>query len=330
MKKIAILLMVFGLVSCGNDNKPVKTTEVKKEKKTVVVPVFNADSAYQYVKRQIDFGPRVPESKAHAQCAGWLVSMLDGFADTVYVQNFRTRIFDGRGMDGKNIIGVFNPNAKKRIVLSAHWDTRPYADADPDEANWNTPIDGANDGASGVGVLIEVARQLHNQKINDNIGIDIVLFDLEDYGEPRFIQSYSEHSWGLGSQYWSKNPHKNNYTAYYGILLDMVGVPNPCFPKEYYSQQFAPNISNKVWRVAREMGYDMHFINELGHPITDDHYYMNKIAGIPTINIIHLEEDSPNGSFYEHWHTLKDDIESIDIKSLDMVGKVVLEVIYNE
>lgn len=109
------------------------------------------------------------------------------FSDTVYVQNFRTRLFDGRGIDGKNIIGVFNPDAKKRIVLAAHWDTRPYADADPDRANWNTPIDGANDGASGVGVLLEIARQLHNRKIDDKIGVDIVLFDLEDYGAPSFL-----------------------------------------------------------------------------------------------------------------------------------------------
>lgn len=322
--------MVLGLFACNNDNKTTKTAESKKEKKTVIVPVFNADSAYRYVKKQIDFGPRVPESKAHEQCAEWLVSMLDGFSDTVYVQNFRTRLFDGRGIDGKNIIGVFNPDAKKRIVLAAHWDTRPYADADPDRANWNTPIDGANDGASGVGVLLEIARQLHNRKIDDKIGVDIVLFDLEDYGAPSFSQYNTEDSWCLGSQYWSKYPHKNNYSAYYGILLDMVGVSDPSFPKEYYSQQFAPDISNKVWRVARGMGYDMHFSNELGHPITDDHYYMNKIAGIPTINIIHLEFDSPNGSFYEYWHTLKDDIESIDPKSLDMVGNVVLNVIYNE
>ena len=330
MKKIFLILFVLALTSCVQNNKKENVMQDTTLKKTVVVPEFNADTAYSYVAQQLAFGPRVPESEAHAVCAAWFVTTFNRLADTVYVQEFRTRLYDGRGIDGKNIIATFNPDVKKRIVLASHWDSRPFADHDSDEANWNTPIDGANDGASGVGILMEVARVLKNQPLDENIGIDIVLFDLEDYGAPDYLHQMDNESWALGSQYWSKHPHKSGYRAYFGILLDMVGAANPKFPKEYYSQQLAAHVSNKVWKIAREIGYDEYFINELGNPINDDHIYMNTVAGIPTIDIIHLENESVNGSFYEHWHTLNDNLKQIDTATLKMVGTVVLNVIYNE
>jgi hypothetical protein len=326
LKKITIIsLVVLTMFSCDNKQNSKPAAQPAPQAKQVVIPQFNADSAYNYVAKQLEFGPRVPGSEAHKQCAEWFIDFFNEKADTVYVQDFRTRLYNGNGIDGKNIIAAFNPEAKKRILLAAHWDSRPFADHDPDEKNWNTPIDGANDGASGVGVLMEIARLM--KETPTNVGVDIILFDLEDYGAPYYLNLMTNDDWALGSQYWSKNPHIYNYRAYFGILLDMVGAPNAKFPKEYYSQQFAPALSNDVWRIAREIGYSDYFTNELGHPINDDHIYVNVHARIPMIDIIHLENNSES-SFYPYWHTVKDNIEQIDPKTLGMVGDVVVNVIY--
>jgi len=335
MKKTLIIIgIAMLLASCGG--KQPKDTPQPKDKptKSVAVPTFNADSAYQYVAMQTQFGPRVPETKAHADCAAWLTAKLGEFADTVIVQDFRARLFNEKGIDGQNIVAVFHPEAKKRIVLCAHWDSRPYADHDPDEANTHTPIDGANDGASGVGVLLECARQFKLQALPEHLGIDIVLFDLEDYGphQTEAEQYYDEevNHWALGSQYWSKHPHVYGYKAYYGVLLDMVGGSNPNFPKEYYSQGYAAWVSNKIWRKAYDLGYRPYFNNELGPIVSDDHLPMNQMAGIPTVDIIDLQPESSNGCFPEVWHTLNDNLENIDKTTLGMVGDVLLHTVYEE
>lgn len=327
-----LLLFIAGLilVACGggkndNDRRPVETEKPKKTK--IDVPGFNADSAYHYVARQLDFGPRVPGSDAHAACAEWLSRTLERFSDTVYVQPFKTRIYNNEIFEGKNIIGSFNPGKKKRIFLAAHWDSRPYADHDPDPSKHLTPIDGANDGASGTGVLLEIARQMSMQKPDQ--GIDIILFDLEDYGPPQDNQTnQSTETWGLGSQYWSKNPHVFNYRARFGILLDMVGAPDARFPLEGFSMYYAPDVTKKVWELAGGLGYGDYFVFDQGEYITDDHYFINKLAEIPTINIIHLDPNSANGTFYDYWHTVNDNLEQIDASTLKVVGTVVLNVVY--
>ena len=335
MKKILFTIAVaLLLASCGEKQPSGQPVPKDTPKNTVVVPAFNADSAYQCVAQQTLFGPRVPETQAHADCAEWLTAKLTAYADTVIVQNFRTRLFNGKGIDGKNIVAVFNPEAKKRIVLCSHWDSRPYADHDPDEANTHKPIDGANDGASGVGVLMECARMFKLQPLPEKLGIDIVLFDLEDYGphQEQAMDYYEENAnyWALGSQYWSKNPHVYGYKAYYGILLDMVGGPNPNFPKEYYSQGYAAWVSNKVWHRASDLGYRQYFSNELGTMISDDHIPMNQVAGIPTIDIIDLQPNSINECFPDVWHTVNDNLEHIEKSTLGMVGDVLLHVVYEE
>ena len=331
MRRIFVILTVVCMLSsCGGNDKPAGTA-VKQKKNDVVVPAFNADSAYGFVERQLSFGPRVPGSIAHEQCAEWFVSKLNAWADSVFVQDFRCRLFDGKTVDGKNIIASYNIEAHKRIIIASHWDSRPYADNDPDEANWKKPIDGANDGASGCGILLELARIMHLNPLN--IGVDLIFFDVEDHGTPRWADDnlYSDNSWCLGSQYWAKNPHYNGYSANFGILLDMVGASNPRFPKEYYSQRDAAWVLNKVWRIARDMGYDQFFVNELGDPINDDHIYVNQYAGIPTIDIIHLVGDEDRtSSFYPYWHTMNDNLEQIDPKTLQMVGNVVTSVLYRE
>ncbi len=323
-----LFIFVLALYSCGSSKKPVEDNTLTSEVQ-VNVPGFDADSAYAYIEKQLSFGPRVPGSEAHSKCASWLETIMESFADTVQVQAFKARAYNGNVLRGRNIIASFNLENKKRIMLSAHWDSRPFADHDPLESNHNTAIDGANDGASGVGVLIEAARQFSMQ--NPAIGLDIIFFDLEDYGPPQDAQNYAgEDYWGLGSQYWANNPHKTNYRALYGILLDMVGVKDPTFMMEGFSMMYAPSRVKKVWDMAEELGYGKYFPRERGSYITDDHYYVNNIANIPTINIIHLDPKSVNGSFFDHWHTVNDNLESIDRSSLKIVGTVILNVVYRE
>jgi hypothetical protein len=332
-KTLVIIASLLLLVSCG-DKQSKETPSTNTPKTAVTVPQFNADSAYQYVARQTQFGPRVPLTDAHAQCAAWLAAKLGEWADTVIVQDFRTRLFNGNGIDGQNIVGVFHPKAKKRIVLCAHWDSRPYADHDPDAANTHTPIDGANDGASGVGVLLECARCFHQHPLPIRTGVDIILFDLEDYGPPtsqaeEYYDDRRNH-WALGSQFWAEQHHVRGYQATCGILLDMVGGSNPNFMKEYYSQGYAGWLSNKVWRLAQDLGYGQHFVNELGEPISDDHLPLNELAGIPTIDIIDLQPNSSNYCFPDTWHTLDDNIDHIDKNTLKMVGNVINHYVYQE
>lgn len=321
------LLMSSIFVSCKfNQKTPNQTNE---NQAVVQTPDFNADSAYAYVAMQTSFGPRVPNTAAHQKGADYLSRKLDEYADNIIVQEFQARAYDGTLLNGKNIIGIFNPELKKRVFLAAHWDSRPFADQDQNADNHHKAIDGANDGASGVGVLIEIARQMKIQK--PDIGIDIILFDLEDFGIPEFAKrtANSESSWALGSQYWSLNPHYPNYNAQYGILLDMVGAKNAIFRMEYFSMYYAPQIVKKVWKIAASAGYGDYFLLEDGSSVLDDHYFINRDAKIPTIDIIQHDNKTESG-FYEHWHTINDNLDAIDKQSLKAVGQVVVEVIYRE
>lgn len=292
----------------------------------IEVPSFNSDSAFQFVKVQTDFGPRVPNTEAHEQCAFYLLEQVHRFCDTAYIQSFDAIAYDKTILKSKNIVGSFLPEAQKRVLLGAHWDSRPMADYDPNPANRNKPIDGANDGASGVGVLLEIARQLHIK--NPTIGIDIVFFDSEDYGTPA-SENLEGDWWALGSQYWAKKAYQNGYKADYGILLDMVGGQNATFYHEGFSSLYAPEVISKIWGKAYQFGYGSYFINESANPITDDHYYVNKYAYIKMINIIHQDKNSNTG-FTSVWHTLDDNISNIDKQTLEAVGKTVLAVLYDE
>ena len=212
-------------------------------------------------------------------------------------------------------------------MLFAHWDSRPWSDHDPDPANYNTPVLGANDGASGVGVLLEIARQLGQTA--PEVGVDIIFFDAEDYGAPETFTGNSEDSWCLGSQYWARNPHKSGYKANYGILLDMVGAPGATFYKEQISMHYAAHIVKKVWDKAQSLGFSQYFINEELGAITDDHLYINRITGIPSIDIIQYDKYSSKG-FGHYWHTINDTMENIDKSTLHAVGTTVMHVVYSE
>ena len=325
-----IMLAVFFLAACNTPDHN-KTRENKQDAKTetVNIPVFNADSAYLFIKQQVDFGPRVPNTPAHEKCAEFLIQKLQKYSKDVIVQKGQVKAFNGTILNFKNIVASFSPEVNNRIFLCAHWDSRPFADHDADVRNHKKPVDGANDGASGVGVLLEIARHLNISK--PGIGIDIIFFDVEDYGPPQ-DQNITEDTgdwWGLGSQYWSKQQHVENYFAKYGILLDMVGAPGATFLKEGFSMDYAPEIVDQVWRTASRIGYSGYFYFEKGTYINDDHYYINKIKNIPTIDIIHLDRTSPTG-FYHTWHTANDNLSNIDKNTLKAVGQTLLTVIYEE
>jgi Zn-dependent M28 family amino/carboxypeptidase len=328
---IGIILLTILISSCNGTSHQTGNTSTKKEEIKRRIPEFNGDSAYQFVARQVAFGPRIPGSEAHTQCAKWMTTKLSSFGAKITVQDFRARVYNGTTYNGKNIIAAFNPQAKKRIILSSHWDSRPYGDHDPDPKFHRTPIDGANDGASGVGVLIEMARQFAQIPLDEKVGVDIILFDLEDFGPPTDERKAGDEDWwALGSQYWAANPHQAGYTATYGILLDMVGAKNAVFPREYFSMLYAESVMDKVWSIAYNLGYDESFVNQPGAPVDDDHLPVNQVARIPMIDIIHLDPNSSNQTFFEHWHTMNDNLDQIDPATLQMVGNVLTQVVYTE
>lgn len=312
-------LFLFFLISCATD-QPTDSSSSTIKKPAATIPKFDRDSAFNYVAQQVAFGPRVPGKSAHTACATFLRGKLESFGAKVTMQNFSATAFDGTVLEGTNIIGSFNPKHPKRLILAAHWDTRPFADSPINKSDSKEPNLGADDGASGVGVWLEVARILNENPVD--LGVDIIFFDLEDYGE-----NSNENSWGLGSQYWSSNFHANNYQAEAGILLDMVGAKNAIFPKEQFSVYFAPDFVNRIWNLAQRMGYGNYFSNNNGGAITDDHYFVNTIAKIPMIDIIHRPINSSTG-FPNHWHTPYDNMDVIDAKTLGAVGQVMVAAIY--
>ena len=325
---IAFLAGTFLSCSASKENKVETPTPPAQQ---VVVPLFNKDSAYAFVKYQVDLGPRVPSTPPHAEAGDWMVEKLASYGAKVQEQTFEATSFDGVKMYLRNIIATFDPEKSKRILLGAHWDTRPFADKDDERKD--EAIDGANDGASGVGVLLEVARILSTNP-KPGIGIDIIFFDGEDWGndvsfqKPVPLRDGWESWWCMGSQYWGKNPHQPNYSAYYGILLDMVGGKDAKFFVEGYSKQFAPSIVDKVWDTASELGYSNYFIRRDGGAITDDHYFVNKYRNIPMIDII--PTDPIDNSFGAFHHTHDDNMDLISKETLYAVGQTVLHVIYNE
>ena len=323
MKKYFYILIIAFLVACSSET-PKQQKQAEKPK--VEVPTFNSDSAYHYIQTQVDFGPRYISSKGWEACGDYLFNELKKYTPYVQEQNTPFTTYDGKNHQLRNIIAEFSPEKNNRILLCAHWDTRHVADHDTERTN--EPILGANDGGSGVGVLLELARQLAIK--NSNIGVDIILFDAEDYGQPQSsLSAPQQDTWCIGSQYWAKNPHKHDYYARYGILLDMVGGPNAVFKHDAVSKHYAPRILKKVWGIANNLGYGQFFQYQLTPEIIDDHYYINKLAHIPTIDIIEHDNQTLSG-FNKHWHTHGDNMDNINKETLKAVGQTIMEVVYNE
>ncbi len=327
MKKIFILGFSFlmgVLLFSACSSKP----------KTLDRPAFCADSAYSYIEKQMSFGPRVPNSKGHNDCAVWLIQKLRSFGAEVELQRGQMPDYRGNMQQIYNIIAHFTPSSSPRILLGAHYDTRPWCDEEENYSDRYYNVPGANDGASGVGVLLEVARQI-GLKVADSTlttPIDIIFFDVEDMGSPRFYTGQErEDTWCLGSQLWATNYAKmlndksqiSNPQYRFGIVLDMVGAPDASFPREMYSTQYAGNYQQQIWSAAQKLGYGSMFNNQQSYPITDDHYYVNYIAGIPCVDIIHYDIRNATG-FPHWWHTRNDDMTNISKSTLQAVGEVVM------
>lgn len=335
MVTAAVVALAAGLGWYGysNSNKNVNDlTETEEEEKVSPVgPNFNADSAYAFTQAQCDFGPRDMNSKGHEECGAWIVAKFKGYGCKVTTQEADLKGYDGTTLKSTNIMAQYNPGATTRILLCAHWDSRPWADNDPDSANWHKPILAANDAASGVAVLLEIARLLQKNALPSGFGVDFVCFDAEDWGTPQWEanQDASGDSWALGAQHFAANLPQG-YEARYGILLDMVGGMNAKFYKEGISNQYAPEIVKKVWRAARQAGFGSYFPRQEGGMITDDHIPLNQKAGIPTIDIIPYYPDCQQSSFGPTWHTLADNMDNIDRNTLKAVGQTVIQVLFTE
>lgn len=313
---IIILIGALSFTSCKVD----KEKSEKEAARIVDVPEFNPDSALTFVQKQVDFGPRIPNTAAHRKAADYFIQEFKKNGAVVMAQSFSATNYDNQKLNLTNIIASFNNKKKKRILLAAHWDTRPMADKDLEKPT--ASFDGANDGASGVGVLLEIARVINNDTAL-NVGVDIILFDGEDGGEAQGRHT----TWCLGSQHWSKNKHTPNYSAYFGILLDMVGGKNAQFAHEGYSMEYAPSVVDKVWNAASRLGFSHYFINTQTGLITDDHQFVNEIGKIPMIDIISYDADTDFGDFH---HTRNDNMEIISKETLQAVGQTVLHVVYYE
>lgn len=316
MQKTALVfILTLALAGCGAK----KTAAVAADESMTATSVsFDADSAYSYVARQVEFGPRVPNTEAHRLCGEWLSSELKRHGAEVTEQTADLTAFDGTVLHAKNILGRFNPESDKRLLLLAHWDCRPWADQDPDPANHKTPVDGANDGASGVGVLLEIARQLSMKA--PGAGVDILFVDAEDWGTEG-----QEDSWAMGARYFVEHPPIAGYLPDEAILLDMVGGKGAEFCREYFSEQAAPRLAQSLWGIAAGRGYGDIFLNVFGGAVTDDHVQL--IAqGIPTVDIIEYHPADEIG-FNPHWHTVTDNMEQIDPATLKAVGETVMEYI---
>ena len=319
------------MAACGNTKNSQNETTTAAEP---VGPTFIADSAYLFCEQQCQFGPRTMNSEAHDRCGEWIADKFRTYGMEVALQKADLRGYDGTVLKSTNIIAAYQPKLQERVLLCAHWDSRPWADNDPDEANHHKPVMAANDGASGVAVMLEVARLLASQPTPLGIGVDFVCFDAEDWGTPQWAESDGDDSntWALGAQYWATHP--SPFTSHpspkFGILLDMVGGQGAKFYQEQMSKYYAPEIVRKVWAAAETVGYGSYFPKEDGGGITDDHLPVNQDAKIPCIDIIPYYPDCTASSFGPTWHTVSDDMQHIDRNTLQAVGQTIIQVLFSE
>ena len=303
MKKIILIAIFF--VGCSSDSS---------EKK---IPSFNQKMAFQHLLDQCSYGPRNPGSEGHQEFSKYLEEYLSSLSKNVIIQEFSyTEHLTTKKRKGKNLIAQFNLESEERLLLGAHWDTRSLSDEDPDEEKKSLPVLGANDGASGTAVLMELASIF--SKNNPPIGIDIVFFDAEDVGI-----NGKPYTFAMGSEYFSKNLpiEKPNFA----IIVDMVGDKFLKIPIERFSYQVNPEMVKEIWGLANDLGLSA-FEYRIGYEIYDDHVPLWENAQIPAIDIIDF--DYPN-LFYNYWHTQKDIPENCSPQSLYQVGTLLLNYIYD-
>ena len=324
----AAMVAVAIACSCASC-KSTRKSAAEPDTAALVGPTFNADSAYAFAAKQCSFGERTMNSAAHDKCGRWIMQKFAGYGMNVEAQDADLKGWDGTTLKSRNIIARYRPELTTRILLCAHWDSRPWADNDPDSANWRRPVMAANDGASGVAVMLELAR-LISRDTTLHVGVDFVCFDAEDYGTPQWATAPDDaDTWALGAQYWAGHLPQG-YEARYGILLDMVGGQGAKFYQEGMSMQYASELVSKVWRTASQIGYGSYFPKKEGGMITDDHVPVNQKAGIACIDIIPYYPDCAQSSFGPTWHTVSDTMEHIDPNTLKAVGQTIVQVLYTE
>ncbi|MDR0834254.1 MAG: M28 family peptidase [Candidatus Symbiothrix sp.] len=322
MKKLAFVAIIL-FFGCACKQK-IQTPDPAIQ---VAVPAFNADSAYAYTATQVAFGPRVPKTAAHRACGDYFVSTLQLWGAKVTQQDATVQTYDKQLIPLRNIIASFQPEKPKRVLLCAHWDTRPFADQDANAHNQHQAIDGANDGAGACGILLEIARQISLQ--TPEVGVDIIFFDAEDWGQPEFdTNHYGDAGYCLGSKYWANHPHTPNYQAQYGILLDMASARGARFYKEQRSMYYANTIVKKVWETAQTLGYGDYFVDQTGIGCDDDHIPINQIRKIPCIDIIQNDPNAPKG-FAGYWHTMNDTMDEVSKETMKAVGQTLLKIVYS-
>ena len=324
---LALCLLTAAFAACGSGgNKKEDTLPM------AACPTFCADSAMKHIEAQCAFGPRVTGTEESKNCAEYIASRFREYGATVEMQPCTVTLWDKSKLEAVNIVASINPENKDRIMFCAHWDSRPWADNDPDEANHRKPVVGANDGASGVAVMLELARMLSADSLGVKIGIDFVCFDAEDCGTPQWADTEDDAStWALGAQHWAKTfaqtAGERNWHYEYGVLLDMVGGEGAKFYKEGFSKEYAPDILDKVWSAASAAGCGSYFVDATGGYITDDHEPVNKTAGVKCVDIIAYYPDCPQSSFGPTWHTVDDTMDHISVGTLRAVGQTMAQLL---
>ena len=304
------LLALAAVTACGaTSEKPAAAARASNE--------FNADSAMSYIRQQLAFGPRVPGTEPARKTGDWIVAHLHATADTVLEQRWTHTLANGKPLPMRNIFARFKPNAKERILYVTHWDTRPVADMESDPVKAGMPIPGANDGASGVALLLAVSDAL--KKAPPGVGVDLLFVDGEDWGT--FTPDVDVL---IGSTYFAEHLPSAGYRPLFGVLWDMIGDADLNIYQEVNSAQAAPEVVQKVWGLAKDMGYEKYFIPEAKEPITDDHVPLIK-AGLRVIDVIDIDygpRDASGVVTTSYHHTLDDTIDKVSAKSMKIVGDV--------
>ena len=317
----AIIAFVILPQGCQEDSKkPSPENEVTVNRTKRSIPPFDGNRAYANIQAQLDFGFRVPGTEAHTQVIEWITNEMEKNGAKVIQQKFKADFLSEKNVQCTNIMAQLHPERTERVLLAAHFDSRMVAEKDDERQD--EPIPGADDGGSGVAVMIELARIVNEQGID--IGVDFLFFDAEDQGDPDVHDN-----WALGSKFWSNNLAPKNYTAEFGILLDMVGSKNASFGREGNSLKYARNLQSKIWKLAQSMGYSDYFQDFITGGVMDDHVFVNENAKIPMVDIINISPDDRR-SFGEYHHTHEDNMDIISKRTLRVVGQVVLAVLYNQ
>ncbi len=281
-------------------------------------PPFDGEAALELARTQLAYGPRVPGTEAHRRAVDWMESYLTPLASVVQRQPFQVfNPHSGETVEAWNLIASFYPQKRQRVMLCAHFDSRPIADHEDPVVD--EPIDGAADGAAGTAVLLQMARVLAENE--PQYGVDLVLFDAEDTGLTNAWPDY-EH-WFQGSRYFSQVARQTGYRPWFAVLIDLIGTPDAVFGKEGFSVQYAPDVVDRVWNLAADLGINRFEQRGTGS-LYDDHWILNREGGIPTIDITMMTQN------YPAWHTREDTFEQLDAGSLADVGRVLVALLFPE